>query len=50
MPFNVTRHPDTFEGKSDRSREGLDHLFDAYEADETLIQFLDEYGVEYTLT
>ena len=40
----------TFEGAIERAREGLDDLFDAYEADGTLTRFLDEFGVDYTLT
>ena len=50
MPFHVTEYSDTHDGAIERAREGLDHLFGAYEVDGTLIQFLEESGVEYTLT
>ena len=50
MPFRVTGRADTFDGAIERAREGLDHLIDAYEEDGTLMRFLDESGVDYTLT
>ena len=50
MPFHVTGYSDTFDGAIDRAKEGLDHLLEAYEADGNLAGFLDESGVEYTLT
>ena len=50
MPFHVTRRSNTSEGAIERAREGLDHLLDAYEEDGTLMRFLDESGVDYTLT
>ena len=50
MPFHVTGYADTFDGSIDRSQKGLDHLLEAYEADGNLTQFLDESGVEYTVT
>ena len=50
MPFHVTGRSNTFEGAIERAREGLDHLLDAYEDDGTLMRFLDESGVDYTLT
>ena len=50
MPFHVTGRSNTFEGAIERAREGLDDLVDAYEADGTLTRFLDESGVDYTLT
>ena len=50
MPFHVTGYSDTFDGAIDRAKEGLDHLLEAYEADGNLMGFLDESGVEYTLT
>ena len=39
MPFHVTGRSITFEGAIERTREGLDDLFDAYEADGTLTRF-----------
>jgi hypothetical protein len=50
MPFHVTGYADTFDGAVDRVREGLDRLLDEYEADGNLQQFLDESGIEYTVT
>ena len=50
MPFHVTGYSDTFDGAIDRVKEGLDHLLESYEADSNLAQFLDENGIEYSLT
>ena len=50
MPFRVAERSDTFDGAIERAREGLDHLLDVYEDDGTLMRFLDETGVDYTLT
>ncbi len=50
MPFNLTGLSDTFDGAIDRAKKGLGHLLEAYEADGNLAQFLDEIGVEYSLT
>ena len=50
MPFHVTGYADTFDGAVDRAKEGLDRLMDEYEADGNLQQFLDESGIEYTVT
>ena len=50
VQFCETGYSDTHNGAIERSREGLDHLLDTYEADGTLIQFLGESGVEYMLT
>ena len=48
MPFHVTGYADTFDGAVDRAKEGLDRLLEAYEADGTLTEFLDDSGVEYS--
>ncbi len=50
MPFHVTGYSDTFDRAIDRAKEGLDHLLEAYEADGNLAQFLDDSGIEYTLS
>ena len=50
MPFGVTGRSTTFDGAIERAKEGLGHLLDAYEADGTLMGFLDESGVDYMLT
>lgn len=50
IPFHVTGYSETHDGRIERTREGLNHLLDTYEADGTLIQFLEESGVDYMLT
>ena len=50
MPFHIAGRSNTFDGAIERAKEGLDHLLDAYEADGTLMQFLDATDVDYTLT
>ena len=50
MPFHVTGYGDSFDGSIERAKEGLGHLLEEYEADGNLQQFLDESGVEYTVT
>ena len=50
MPFHVTGYGDSFNGSIERAKKGLDRLLEEYEADGNLQQFLDENGVEYTVT
>ena len=50
MPFHLTGYGDSFEGAIERAKEGLDLLLEEYEADGNLQQFLEESGVEYTVT
>lgn len=50
MPFHVTGYGDSFDGSIERAKEGLDHLLEEYEKDGNLRQFLDESGIDYTVT
>ena len=50
MPFHIAGRSNTFDGAIERAKEGLDHLLDEYEDDGTLMRFLNESGVDYTLT
>ena len=50
MPFQVTGYGNSFVGSIERAKKGLNRLLEEYEADGNLQQFLDESGVEYTVT
>ena len=39
MPFHITGYGDSFNSSIDRAKKGLDHLLEAYEADDNPDQF-----------